>query len=264
MKLYRKSPLPFLGQKYRQLKYIDAALPKIAQGEKVVDLFGGSGLLSHYIKRKRPDLHVIYNDFDGFAQRLHVINKTNKHLAHIATLITAEHDQRLNELDKAVVIEYLEQQMTYGFVDLVTIASCIQFGGKNSGTLEQLRKNSMYNKLRKRPYRPAPTYLDGLQVVSDCALSLIGQNKGSVFIVDPPYLGTHDAPYGSGFTRDQHSELLQELERERFVCFSGQPELVIELSSELGLTALKEAGLLSDNKSYNYHAKVTDGIFITI
>lgn len=263
MKTYRKSPLPFLGQKYRQLSYIDAALPQIPHGATVVDLFGGSGLLSHYIKRKRPDLHVIYNDFDGFAERLYVINKTNEHLAHIAALITAEYDTRLNEQDKEVVIEYLEQQLKFEFeyVDLVTIASNIQFGGKSSGTLEQLRKNSMYNKLRRRPYSTAPTYLDGLEVVNDCALNLIEQNKGAVFIVDPPYLDTHEAPYGSGFTRQQHAELLTKLIGEQYVYFSGLPERVTDLASEIGSNVFFGANIEAKSNKYNYHAVTVDGCF---
>ena len=32
----------------------------------VIDLFGGSGLLAHTIKRERPELKVIYNDYDNY------------------------------------------------------------------------------------------------------------------------------------------------------------------------------------------------------
>ena len=31
-----------------------------------VDLFGGSGLLSHIAKRSKPDATVVYNDFDNY------------------------------------------------------------------------------------------------------------------------------------------------------------------------------------------------------
>ena len=35
-----------------------------------VDLFGGSGLLSHIAKRSKPDATVVYNDFDNYRFRL--------------------------------------------------------------------------------------------------------------------------------------------------------------------------------------------------
>ena len=42
-----------------------------------VDLFGGSGLLSHITKRERPDATVIYNDHDNYRERLENISRTN-------------------------------------------------------------------------------------------------------------------------------------------------------------------------------------------
>ncbi|EFX90475.1 hypothetical protein HMPREF0027_2471 [Actinobacillus ureae ATCC 25976] len=41
-------------------------------------MFGGSGLLSHTAKRKKPLARVIYNDFDGYAERLKHIKNANK------------------------------------------------------------------------------------------------------------------------------------------------------------------------------------------
>jgi adenine-specific DNA methylase len=49
----------------------------------LVDLFGGSGLLSHIARRVRPEASVIYNDFDGFAERLQAIPQTNELLERI-------------------------------------------------------------------------------------------------------------------------------------------------------------------------------------
>lgn len=264
MKTYRKSPLPFLGQKYRMLNSIDSAIEKIPTADTVVDLFGGSGLLAHYIKRKRPDLRVIYNDFDGFAMRLSAIPETNAHIEHLKTLIIAAPNERVNEVEKSVVMQYLEQQTTDGYVDLVTIASSIQFGGKNSGTLEQIRKNSMYNSFRKRPYSAATDYLDELEVVNGCALELIDEYIDAVFVVGPPYLDTHNAPYSGEFILEDHAKLLKKLEGERFIYFSGQPDVVLNLSSELGFSALSEADRSRRETTYNRHATVTDGLFIRI
>ena len=42
-----------------------------------VDLFGGSGLLSHITKCQKPDATVVYNDFDNYRRRLENIPRTN-------------------------------------------------------------------------------------------------------------------------------------------------------------------------------------------
>ena len=78
MKLLHKAPLPFLGQKRNWIRY----LPELLQGNLFdkgfsdykngifVDMFGGSGLLSHNIKQIFPNAEVIYNDFDNFTDYL--------------------------------------------------------------------------------------------------------------------------------------------------------------------------------------------------
>ena len=51
-----------------------------------VDLFGGSGLLSHITKRERPDATVIYNDHDNYRERLENISRTNALLSDLRRL----------------------------------------------------------------------------------------------------------------------------------------------------------------------------------
>ena len=52
-----------------------------------VDLFGGSGLLSHIAKRSKPDATVVYNAFDNYRFRLKNIPQTNKLIADIRELV---------------------------------------------------------------------------------------------------------------------------------------------------------------------------------
>lgn len=65
MKNYTSAPLPFMGQKKRFIREFRKALREFDHATVFVDLFGGSGLLSHVTKRERPDARVIYNDFDA-------------------------------------------------------------------------------------------------------------------------------------------------------------------------------------------------------
>ena len=71
--VYLTAPLPFQGQKRNFVGEFRAALSELnPAGEitTIVDLFGGSGLLSHTAKRHAPECRVIYNDFDGYRERL--------------------------------------------------------------------------------------------------------------------------------------------------------------------------------------------------
>ena len=76
-KTYTQAPLPFMGQKRRFLTHFKGALNDYSHATIFIDLFGGSGLLSHTTKRVRPDAQVIYNDFDDYHVRLRNVSRTN-------------------------------------------------------------------------------------------------------------------------------------------------------------------------------------------
>ena len=67
---YIQSPLPFQGQKRNFLKQFKEGLQEFDKSTIFVDLFGGSGLLSHCIKQQSPNARVVYNDYDNFSERL--------------------------------------------------------------------------------------------------------------------------------------------------------------------------------------------------
>ena len=61
-KNYYQAPLPFMGQKRKWNRDFKRILKtEFADCDIFVDLFGGSGLLSHFAKTERPDTTVIYN-----------------------------------------------------------------------------------------------------------------------------------------------------------------------------------------------------------
>ena len=72
----------FVGQKRMFLKYVKVVLDKHIDGEgkgwTIVDVFGGSGLLNHTAKQLKPKATVIYNDFDGYTERLKHIDDINR------------------------------------------------------------------------------------------------------------------------------------------------------------------------------------------
>lgn len=90
-KLHSNAPLPFIGQKRQVIKYFRQALnhivPDDGQGWTIVDIFGGSGLLAHNAKYLKPQAKVIYNDFDGYSERLKHIDDTNRLRQIIASIL---------------------------------------------------------------------------------------------------------------------------------------------------------------------------------
>ena len=62
MRKFAQSPLPFQGQKRKFTREFAIALDKYPSDGVYVDLFGGSGLLSHTVKTVYPGARVVYND----------------------------------------------------------------------------------------------------------------------------------------------------------------------------------------------------------
>lgn len=89
-----------MGQKRRFVGEFKNALKQFPDATVFVDLFGGSGLLSHIAKQERPDARVIYNDFDNFCLRLGNIPRTNRLLAKIRDLVGRDF-QRENDCPKS-------------------------------------------------------------------------------------------------------------------------------------------------------------------
>lgn len=77
MNKFNQSPLPFQGQKRRFLKLFKQHLNDFPEKGIYIDLFGGSGLLSHVVKQIYPDARVVWNDYDDFQTRLNNVNMTN-------------------------------------------------------------------------------------------------------------------------------------------------------------------------------------------
>ena len=75
-KQYLSAPLPFVGQKRMFAREFIKVLKQYPEDTVFVDLFGGSGLLSHITKCQKPNATVIYNDFDGYRNRLQHIPQT--------------------------------------------------------------------------------------------------------------------------------------------------------------------------------------------
>ncbi|MBS2101338.1 DNA adenine methylase, partial [Carboxylicivirga linearis] len=192
-KPYTSAPLPFMGQKRRFLTHFKTALKDFETSNVFIDLFGGSGLLSHTVKNMLPDAQVVYNDFDNYHTRLLHVDKTNRMLMHIRELVKNQpQDKKLPNDIKWSIIDYIKSEEAKGFVDYITLSSSLLFSMKYALNIEELEKSTMYNCVRKSDYT-VTGYLDGLVIVKYDYKELFNMYKdvdGVVFFVDPPYLST--------------------------------------------------------------------------
>lgn len=122
---YLSAPLPFQGQKRMFAKEFIKVLKHYPDDAVFVDLFGGSGLLSHITKCQKPDATVVYNDFDNYRHRLENIPRTNALLDKIREVVASVPRQKvLPEKTKEAILFLIEQEeKERGYVDYITLST---------------------------------------------------------------------------------------------------------------------------------------------
>lgn len=245
----------------------------IGGGEKittVVDLFGGSGLLSRIAKDTLPDARVIYNDYDGFKDRIAAIPETNKILLEIAEIVAGlPRWELIPEPIKSKLLERLEYYDGRGYVDWRTISNAILFSGKFFRTFLPLTKSSLYNNLNesKVVYSTADDYLAGLEVINKDYREILNEYKWdphSLIIADPPYLTTDCNSYKAGgyWGIADILPLLSALNGKNFILFTSEKSQLVELCEWLkttyGSSPLDGVYYSRRRAKLNFHAAFED------
>lgn len=269
-KNYITAPLPFQGQKRFFVESFKNALIEMNKKKKIkliVDLFGGSGLLSHIAKQMLPDCQVIYNDFDNYHLRIENIPATNLLLEDIRELVRDQpEDKRISDKAKALILERLKaEEESDRYIDYVTISGSLLFSGNYATNFEELAKQSIYNTVRRNNYERADNYLDGLDVLRQHYKLLYERYKdvdGVVFVIDPPYLSTDVSTYISNHWKlGDYLDVLTILRGTRYVYFTSNKSQVVELldwfqvnynitSPFSGATIVKRQNRVSRNAAY--------------
>jgi hypothetical protein len=265
-KVYTAAPLPFMGQKRRFLKEFKTALGNYPDNAIYVDLFGGSGLLSHTVKQVYAEAKVIYNDYDGFSERLANIDKTNQLIADLrAILKESPADKKILGIFRDKVLERVELEEKNGYVDYITLSSSVLFSMKYVLSFEQLKKETLYNTVRQSSYTAAG-YLDGLEVVSLDYQELFNKYKdfpNVVFLVDPPYLSTETGTYKSYWKLKDYLDVLQVLDGTNYFYFTSNKSSIIELCEWIETKTPQSnpftgASRLETKNQVNYQNSYTD------
>lgn len=266
--MYLSAPLPFMGQKRMFAREYIKVLEGFKDARVFVDLFGGSGLLSHITKCKRPEAEVVYNDFDNYRRRLDNIPRTNALLADLREIakdvprgkaIKGEARERILER-----ISIAEKEN--GYVDYITLSSSLMFSMKYKTSLEGMRKDTLYNTIRMTDYPLCEDYLAGLTIASCDYRVLYERYKdtpGVVFLVDPPYLSTEVGTYRMSWRLADYLDVLKVLRDRPFVYFTSNKSQIVELCEWLGKNRaagnpFEGCGRSEFNAHMNYNAGYTD------
>ena len=265
-KIYTSAPLPFMGQKRKFLKQFKLALGGYPPNATYIDLFGGSGLLSHTVKAIYPESRVIYNDFDNYCQRLENIDKTNQLIRDLRVILKGyPKDSRIQGVARDQVIQRIKQEKNEPFVDYITISSSIMFSMKYALSFEQIEKETLYNCVRQSDY-DAKGYLDGLEVVSQCYKELFAKYKdlpNVVFLVDPPYLSTDAGTYKSYWKLRDYLDVFHVLDGTKYFYFTSNKSSIIELCEWIETKTpmsnpFNGATTATMNATINFNASYTD------
>lgn len=272
-KHYLSAPLPFVGQKRMFAREFIKVLEQYPEDTVFVDLFGGSGLLSHIAKCQKPGATVVYNDFDNYRQRLENIPRTNALLADLRKLAEGiERHKVIKGITRERIFERLEQELKeYGYIDFITVSSSLMFSMKYKMSIDEMKKEALYNNIRTTDYPQCPDYLDGLTVVSCDYKELFQRYKdipNVVFLVDPPYLSTEVGTYSMYWKLSDYLDVLTILNGYQFVYFTSNKSSIVELCDWLGKNPtvgnpFSNCKKVEFNAHMNYNAKYTDMMFYT-
>jgi hypothetical protein len=268
MRNYNQSPLPFQGQKRRFQNEFKQALKQFKNAPVFVDLFGGSGLLSHWVKQQCPDATVIYNDYDGYHLRIANIERTNALLAQFRIILKdAPVDKVVSKEAKAAILKAIKtEEKRTGYVDYVTISSSLLFSMNYATTYAEMQKQTMYNCVRKNDYELADDYLQGVDVVKMDYKELFNRWKhvdGVVFLVDHPYLSTDCGTYSNYWKLANYLDVLQTLKGTNYFYFTSNKSSILELTDWLeknlgGENPFSGATRVEVNARMNHNAGYTD------
>lgn len=235
---YTKAPLPFQGQKRRWVNELEEIAKSLPSGSVVVDLFGGSGLCAHVVKSARPDLRVIWNDYDDYQSRLNQIGDINAVADELRDVLarlprnakipvgTDEHNR---------VLEILRRAKSE-VLDMETIVSWVTFSANNK--TEVSANTALYNNLATGTYN-ADGYLLGVERVSASYEDVLRDvPSDAVLVVDPPYLSTDMGRYGQRgegiyWGLVEHLRLLSKVGQHRYIYFHSSKSEVAALDAEL-------------------------------
>ena len=262
IRTFKSSPLPFRGQKRYYVKRFASVLNECQDIKVVVDLFGGSGLLSRVAKDCLPQARVIYNDYDYFCKRIEHIDETNELCARIAPMVKdVPEDRRIPETTRQAILRLLRDQEKTGFCDYITLSGSLLFSGNWAKNYAEFERRAFYNRSVRTHY-DASGYLDGLEIAHQDYKELFAayaNEKDVLFLLDPPYLQTDVSAYSSDtyWQLKDYLDVLQLLKGTKYILFTSGKSQIIELCQWIN-SNFPDAHLLQGVEKWEQDSRVND------
>lgn len=267
-KMYLSAPLPFVGQKRMFAKEFIKVLEQFPESTVFVDLFGGSGLLSHITKCCRPDAVVVYNDFDNYRKRLENIPATNTLLSDLRRITEGWPKSKpiTGEVRDKVFERIKEEEMRLGYVDYITLSASLLFSSNCRKSLEGMKQEAIYCRIRKTDFPLCDDYLSGLTITGEDYKDVFKRYKdvpNVVFLLDPPYLSTDVSSYKMYWRLTDYLDVLNVLKGHSFVYFTSNKSSILELCDWIGRNPqignpFKESQKVEFKARINYHSEYKD------
>lgn len=257
---YPQAPLAFLGQKRNMIKVFLRVLNsyfKIADDMVFLDLFGGSGLLSHHLKCAYPNNRVIWNDFDNYAQRLEPerIQILSEIQAFANELLKdCKNKDRLSDKHRDELLAFITRY-PLDKIDFIQLSSWFCFSMHLHTNFDGFKKEPQYNRVTNKKLQ-TQGYLEGVERVSGDYRQIYQQFKGEklFLVLDPPYLQTMMNSYKMHFGLGEFLALMDILrEAEIWILFSSE-------RSDIEPFLEWQSKLFDLKTSYHYHrANLSNG-----
>lgn len=247
-------------------------LQQFPDGTTFVDLFGGSGLLSHIAKYQKPNSTVVYNDFDGYRHRLKRVAQTNELLEELRAIVDVPRSKPiLGDARERVLGCIRKHEQKYGYVDYITLSASLLFSMKYATCFADLEKETLYSRVKSTNYPLCTDYLDGLTITSCDYKEVFDKYKevpNVVFLVDPPYLSTDSKTYRMYWKLSDYLDVLTILAGHRFVYFTSNKSSIVELCEWIGKNRFignpfENCHRREFNAHMNYSASYTDIMIYT-
>ena len=225
-----QAPLPFAGQKRRWIKQLAPIIQSLPDDCTIVDVFGGSGLVSRLCKDIHPAARVVYNDYDNYSERLLHIEETERLRQEIVSILEPiKQAARVTDEYKALVLRAVQtHQDRYHYVDWITLSCWLLFTNNFAYSIADLEAKGLYASPSRTALSDADAserYLRGLEIVSVDYRELLSVHKdasNTILILDPPYLSTECSGYrGSSWSCDDYLDLLTSMPTNNFLYFSS-------------------------------------------
>ena len=202
--LITKPPLPFIGNKGKWIKLLyeyfkDNKVLKLNKNVIIVELFGGTGLLSILFKQLYPDNVVIYNDYDHYVDIVKDIDKIDALRIKIYNYVNNECKYPYNyKITNTNHINHIMNLIKHSGLDLNNpkilniISSWLMFNGR----IIKFEAKELYNRIPINNYiQKAEKYMEelkGIKIIHKDYKQVIDEfkNKNVFYILDPPYLST--------------------------------------------------------------------------